>query len=68
MITDLIPFFSHEGKIGFAPKHIDRNFLIDIIRDFSQFFYLCGPQDFVKELSKILLDLGADLNSLVVEI
>lgn len=65
--TDLVPFFTHEGNIGFAPHHIDRNFLIDIIRDFSQFFYLCGPEGFVKDLSTTLLDLGADISSLVVE-
>ena len=64
---DVIPFFTHERNIGFAPKHIDRYFLIDIIHDFSQYFYLCGPDGFVKDLSKILLDLGANLESLVVE-
>jgi ferredoxin-NADP reductase len=65
--TDLIPFFTHEGNIGFAPHYIDRNFLIDVIHDFGQYFYLCGPERFVKDLSKILLELGAEVNSLVVE-
>jgi ferredoxin-NADP reductase len=65
--TDLIPFFSHENKIGFGFNRIDRNYLIAAIKDFSQFFYLCGPDTFVKDLSKILVDLGANLESLVVE-
>jgi hypothetical protein len=65
--TDVIPFFSHEGNIGFAPRFIDRNFLIDVIHDFSQFFYICGPEAFVKNLSTCLLDLGAEISSLVVE-
>lgn len=65
--TDLIPFFSHENKIGFGYNRIDRNYLIAAIKDFSQFFYLCGPDAFVKDLSKILMDLGANLESLVVE-
>lgn len=65
--TDLIPFFSHENKIGFGYNRIDRNYLIAAIKDFSQFFYLCGPEAFVKDLSKILMDLGANLESLVVE-
>ena len=65
--TDLIPFFSHENKIGFGFNRIDRNYLIAAIKDFSQFFYLCGPEEFVKDISKILLDLGANLESLVVE-
>lgn len=65
--TDLIPFFSHENKIGFGYNRIDRNYLIKVIKDFSQFFYLCGPQQFVSDLSNILLDLGANIESLVVE-
>lgn len=65
--NDLIPFFSHEGKIGFGAHLIDRNYLIDAIKDFSQYFYLCGPDSFVKDLSKILMDLGANIDSLVVE-
>lgn len=65
--TDLIPYFSHEGRIGFGPHRIDRNFLIDVVKDFSQHFYLCGPDDFVKDLSQLLLDLGAEMSSLVVE-
>lgn len=64
---DLILFFSHENKIGFGDHRIDRNYLIAAIRDFSQYFYLCGPENFVKDMSKILLDLGANLESLVVE-
>ncbi|MDI9319669.1 MAG: FAD-binding oxidoreductase [Phycisphaerales bacterium] len=65
--TDLIPFFSHENKIGFGYNRIDRNYLIAAIKDFSQYFYLCGPDAFVKDLSKILMDLGANLESLVIE-
>lgn len=64
---DMLNFFSHENRIGFGLNHIDRNYLIDNIRDFSSYFYLCGPESFVSDLSKILLDLGAKLDSLVVE-
>jgi ferredoxin-NADP reductase len=65
--NDMLNFFSHENKIGFGYKRIDRNFLINNIRDFSSNFYLCGPTTFVKDLSNMLLDLGANLESLVVE-
>ncbi len=64
---DMINFFSHENKIGFAAHRIDRDFLIAAIKDFSQYFYLCGPLSFVKDLSALLLDLGANIESLVVE-
>ncbi len=65
--ADLINFFSHENTIGFAFHQIDRNYLIDVIKDFSQVIYLCGPETFVKDLSKLLVNLGANTESLVVE-
>lgn len=65
--TNLINFFSHENRIGFGYHRIDRNYLIEVIKDFSQYFYLCGPEHFVKDLSAVLLNLGADTESLVVE-
>lgn len=65
--SNMINFFSLENKIGFGFHHMDRAFLIEAIRDFSQYFYLCGPEQFVKDISAILLDLGAHAESLVVE-
>lgn len=65
---DLILFFSHENRIGFGGfNHIDRDYLIAAIKDFSQYFYVCGPANFVKDISAILLDLGANTESLIVE-
>lgn len=65
--NDMINFFSNENRIGFGFHRIDRKYLIENIRDFSSYFYLCGPETFVSDLSKILLDLGANLDALVVE-
>jgi ferredoxin-NADP reductase len=65
--NDMINFFSNENRIGFGYHRIDRKYLIENIRDFSSYFYLCGPETFVSDLSKILLDLGANLDALVVE-
>lgn len=65
--NDMINFFSNENRIGFGYHRIDRKYMIENIRDFSSYFYLCGPETFVSDLSKILLDLGANLDSLVVE-
>lgn len=68
MLKDnMVNFFSHENRIGFGYHRIDRNYLIRVIKDFSQYFYLCGPENFVKDLSAILLDLGVQAESLVVE-
>ena len=63
----LIYFFSHENTIGFTHHQIDRNYLIEAIRSFDQYFYVCGPEPFVKAISKILVDLGVQANALVVE-
>lgn len=65
--NDFVNIFTREQVIGFIPKRIDRNFLIENIVDFGQEFYLCGPESFVKDLSALLLDLGVKPASLVVE-
>lgn len=65
--SDMINFFSNENRIGFGYHRIDRKYMIENIRDFSSYFYLCGPEAFVADLSKILLDLGANLDALIVE-
>lgn len=59
--------YTRENVIGFVGRRIDRNFLIDTVSDFSQHFYVCGPNDFVKSISKILIDLGVSSHTLVVE-
>jgi ferredoxin-NADP reductase len=64
---DFINVYTRENKIGFFSRRIDRNFLIEKISDFSQHFYLCGPDAFVKDISQHLLDLGANAETLVLE-
>jgi ferredoxin-NADP reductase len=65
--SDFINIITRERIIGFIGRRIDRAFLIDLIKDFSQFFYVCGPDDFVKSITGHLTDLGADLDSIVIE-
>ncbi len=65
--NNFINVLTRENTIGFIGKRIDRNFLIENIVDFSQRFYVCGPDDFVKDITKCLVDLGADFDSLVFE-
>ena len=64
---NFVNVLTRENTIGYVGKRIDRNFLIENINDFSQHFYVCGPDSFVKDMTKYLLDLGADVDSLVVE-
>lgn len=65
--TDYLKVFTRETVIGFVGKRIDRNFLIENISNFGQHFYVCGPQDFVANITKNLLELGVTSDTLVVE-
>lgn len=64
---DFINVFTHEGVIGFRERRIDRNYLIEMVRDFSSNFYVCGPDEFVNDISGYLLSLGAVAGSIVLE-
>lgn len=64
---DFISVLTRENTIGFVGKRIDRNFLIENIVDFSQQFYVCGPESFVKDVTKNLIELGADPEFLIFE-
>ncbi|HLF50834.1 FAD-binding oxidoreductase [Flavobacterium sp.] len=68
MLKDrFIKLFTRENVLGFRGKRIDRSFLIDNISDFGQHFYVCGPTEFVKSITKDLMDLGAALDVIVIE-
>lgn len=62
-----INHYTKEGVIGFREKRLNKDLLIDYIKDFSQRFYVCGSQSFVQDISKMLVDLGASANALVIE-
>ncbi|MEW5677095.1 FAD-binding oxidoreductase [Flavobacterium enshiense] len=65
--NDFVNFYTRENVVGFTGRRIDRNFLIENIVNFSQNFYVCGPEDFVTTVKKILLDLGATAEAIVFE-
>jgi ferredoxin-NADP reductase len=64
---NFINVFTRQGVIGFIDRRIDRNYLVETIHDFSGNFYLCGPDLFVKDISSLLLSLGATAETLVFE-
>lgn len=59
--------FTRDHVIGFREKRIDRDTLITLVQDFDQHFYVCGPDDFVKDINGMLTSLGAASESLVFE-
>jgi cytochrome-b5 reductase len=52
---------------GYENRRVTAEFLSEKIRDFSQRFYICGPDSFVAEIKSILKKLGASSNALVFE-
>ncbi|MCX6275884.1 MAG: flavodoxin reductase [Bacteroidetes bacterium] len=65
--NDFINVITREHVIGFVGKRIDREFLIEKIQNFSQDFYVCGPEDFVSVITTHLKDLGATPESIIIE-
>ncbi len=59
--------YTREGVIGFREKRLDKDFLIQYVKDFSQRFYVCGSQSFVEDISRYLIELGANPDGLVID-
>lgn len=64
---EFISVYTRENVVGFLDKHIGRDFIIENVQDFSRPFYICGPDKFVSDMVKILVDLGAKMEALVIE-
>jgi ferredoxin-NADP reductase len=62
-----INILTRQNVVGYLDRRIDEDMLKDHIRDFNRHFYICGPDDFVKRMTGILLNLGAKMETLVVE-
>ncbi|MCD7058691.1 FAD-binding oxidoreductase [Pelagibacterium xiamenense] len=56
-----------EDKPGYEHGRIDRAMIEKHVRDFSQHFYVCGPDAMVDDIKAILADLGAKTESVVFE-
>ena len=58
---------TREHVVGFTGRHIDEEYLINTVRNFSQHFYVCGPDPFFKDIEAILTKLGASGDAIVFE-
>ncbi|EAZ80782.1 FAD-binding oxidoreductase [Algoriphagus machipongonensis] len=65
--SDFISILEKENKEGHAHGRIDKSFLKEHINDFSQEFYVCGPDAMVKAISESLGELGANPNQITFE-
>lgn len=64
---NLILTLTQEKNPEYDNKKIDGEFLKEKIKDFSQHFYICGPESFVLDIKKFLKELGASSSSLISE-
>jgi ferredoxin-NADP reductase len=62
-----INVLTREKVIGYVDRRIDKEFLKTTIKNFSQHFYVCGPEAFTKSIQEMLLDLGANSEAVVIE-
>jgi cytochrome-b5 reductase len=52
---------------GYESRRVDHAFLEEMVSDFTQRFYVCGPPPFMDAINAALTDLGAHSESLVFE-
>jgi len=64
---DFINILSQEKSEEYASGHINKEFLKKHIDDFSRYFYLCGPPEFMEVVEKDLKELGMPDGKLVKE-
>jgi ferredoxin-NADP reductase len=64
---DLILTLTREDRDDYEHGRIDKSFLQQHVRDFSRNFYVCGPDEFVKNVAATLAELGAKPEAVVVE-
>jgi ferredoxin-NADP reductase len=56
-----------DPQSGLLHDRIDAKFLMRHVKDFTQNFYLCGPDDMVKQLRSTLKELGAEVENVTWE-
>lgn len=65
--NNFVNILSRENTVPHGHGRIDKRFLEENIKDFSQHFYVCGPDSFTNDLLKALQELGAKPEILVFE-
>nr|WP_091691109.1 FAD-binding oxidoreductase [Algoriphagus locisalis] len=65
--NDFVSILEKEQAGGHQQGRIDQDFIQAHIKDFSQEFYVCGPDSMVKAISEILEELGANPDAITFE-
>lgn len=64
---NLILTLTREKNNNHINERIDKQFLKKHINDYSKNFYVCGPPQFVKNITDFLQNLGANTGQIVIE-
>ena len=58
---------SRENFPGYRYGRLDTEYLKSTIINFNQHFYVCGPEEFTNDIQKMVVDLGATSEAIVIE-
>jgi ferredoxin-NADP reductase len=64
---NFINVLTREKVIGYLDRRIDEEYLKTTVRNFSQHFYVCGPEAFTESVHGMLVNLGAQPETVVIE-
>lgn len=64
---NVIFLLTEEKRKGYFNRRISKSFLEKNINDFSQYFYICGPDKFVKDVKNYLIKLGVKEKRIIFE-
>jgi ferredoxin-NADP reductase len=65
--ANFINTITQEKTEKYDNRKIDESYLKEKIKDFSQYFYICGPDPMIESIKEQLLNLGADKDKVVIE-
>ena len=58
---------TEEKSNQFEHRRVDSQYLSEKIKDFSQYFYICGPDPMIESIKNILLKMGVKEDKIVTE-
>jgi len=68
ILGDKVHFLiTKQPSAAYRHARIDRRFIEENVRDFRQYFYVCGPKKMVEQIAEILEECGAAKNRIVRE-
>jgi ferredoxin-NADP reductase len=65
--ANFINTITQEKTEKYDNRKIDESYLKEKIKNFSQYFYICGPDPMIESIKEQLLNLGVDKDKIVIE-